>query len=227
MANFNHCKNLTCVIQLQKKEAPLTLPFEQLNALGFYALIVHDKDIKEDGTPKGKHLHLVLQASKGASFNTWLERLRLLFAVEIEAVSIQQMANLTGCLRYLIHKDDANKHQYAIEEIITNSKETLNANFEYEKKLTTKDLLEIYTEEELIERVPNPAQYLRIRDTWNHLHAHKRETIQQEELVKCSLDLSGINKRISQLCEKYKLIPALQEDLTSLMQYVQFGEHIE
>jgi hypothetical protein len=76
----------------------------------------HDSDISADGSPKKPHWHVVLAYAGKKSIN------------QIQAVSDKlsgvkvlweqcAVADLRGMVRYLVHFDDANKHQYRMDEI--------------------------------------------------------------------------------------------------------------
>lgn len=75
-----------------------------------YAMILHNKDILENGEIKKEHYHVVIH------FKNARHRKAIAKFLGIEENYI------TGCdlkaqLRYLIHIDDKDKHQYELEEV--------------------------------------------------------------------------------------------------------------
>lgn len=219
MGKFNNSKKVCAVIQFQKRGNVPTLPLEQLSALGRFAFIVHDNDIKEDGTKKGLHGHLVVEAIKGASSDTWIKRLALLFGVENDAVSIECAKNMVGCVRYLTHEDNSDKTHYEKTAIKTNSREWLEKNSDYPKALTTKELMGIESEDELIERVSNPSMYRAIFNAWEHLQAYKRKKAIEEGEVRLSEDRLTIieaQKRLQRIIQCHTAEGGLRQDLQDL-----------
>lgn len=100
-----------------------------------YALILHDKDIKDTGERKTKHLHIVYQLSKRTRLGTEIRYLSKQFAININAISIEKMNNFVGSLQYLIHKNEPNKYQYRYSDIYTNIEpKELNLYLEMEVK---------------------------------------------------------------------------------------------
>lgn len=86
-----------------------------------YAFILHDKDILEDGTPKTPHLHAV------CNMNTTKQRIATILndltkSLNISAflVSIDKYSSFNSSIQYLIHKNNEEKHQYDIKDIVTN-----------------------------------------------------------------------------------------------------------
>lgn len=111
----------------------------------FYAFILHDKDVIETGEVKTKHYHIVLQLQDRKRKQTLLNDLARILNVEKNIISIDELINLNGSIRYLIHQDDINKYQYSREEILTNNIKKVN----YAIDININDL----TAEELIRAV--------------------------------------------------------------------------
>ena len=91
------------------------------------AIIKHDKDLQEDGSPKLEHYHSVIEWTNARSF----ESMKSAF----EGCHIEKAINWTACVHYLTHKNDSNKYQYPFEDIETNSPQWLQ--YEYDKKIET------------------------------------------------------------------------------------------
>lgn len=79
-----------------------------------FAIILHDKDKLEDGTPKKLHWHVSVW------FNNAKWSAALAKELGIEHRFIQPSNNSTHDLRYLVHADDPDKYQYDKDEIVTN-----------------------------------------------------------------------------------------------------------
>lgn len=80
---------------------------------GKYAYICHDNDIKEDGTPKKKHTHLILWYDREKSINALSKE------IGIPANRIEWKADIYGTLQYLVHKNNKEKFQYNYENIVS------------------------------------------------------------------------------------------------------------
>lgn len=85
-----------------------------------YALIVHDKDIDNNGVLKTKHIHLVFECPKRHRLSFYIARLSEYFNVERNQVSVQVSNSFEGDIQYLVHKNNANKYQYDVKDIKTN-----------------------------------------------------------------------------------------------------------
>lgn len=84
------------------------------NIKGRYAMVYHDKDIKEDGTPKKPHYHMILWFDREKSIN----QVSKMFNFPINRIDWK--ADIYGTIQYLIHKNDTNKYQYDASTIQTN-----------------------------------------------------------------------------------------------------------
>lgn len=89
-----------------------------------YYAIKHDKDIKEDGTAKIVHYHLITKNDNNIKLTvkTWLEIVSKLFNLDISLISIESIDNklLVSYIQYLVHLNDAKKTQYQLNDVITN-----------------------------------------------------------------------------------------------------------
>lgn len=81
-----------------------------------WAYIIHDKDVKMDGTPVEPHIHLYIHFGKsGASFDTvakWFKEEKQ----HINSVKGRK----ADILKYLTHRNAPEKHQYDKAEVIAN-----------------------------------------------------------------------------------------------------------
>lgn len=74
---------------------------------------VHDKDLKEDGTLKKPHIHVVLMFSGVKSY----EQVKAL-TDKIAATIPQRVEQLRAMARYLAHLDHPKKAQYSYKDIV-------------------------------------------------------------------------------------------------------------
>lgn len=114
------CKNMMYEQQIshlpKSKDEILKIATEKLNAKRC-ALIVHDKDSKDDGTPAEDHLHLMLSFENARSINN---------VAKILGDKPQQIEKWSekadNGFSYLVHatSNSKDKHQYAPESVIAN-----------------------------------------------------------------------------------------------------------
>lgn len=110
----------------------------------FY-FIEHKNDIKEDGSVKTAHYHIVLDFVRTRKrVATVLKDLSKLLVIPLNTISIEVAINLRSSVRYLIHFDDKKKFQYDFESIITNDKETLSFYFSSSDTLTFEYLQKVF-----------------------------------------------------------------------------------
>lgn len=76
-----------------------------------FIYILHDKDVKEDGTPKKAHYHVLLYFENQKLLSTLKNQLCL------NDSDFYEIRSLSGQLRYLIHYDDEDKFQYDIKDV--------------------------------------------------------------------------------------------------------------
>lgn len=74
---------------------------------------LHDQDIGGDGNPKKPHYHLLFAFDGKKSFEQVKEITDML-----HAPIPQRVASAKGCIRYMAHLDNPDKHQYSTADII-------------------------------------------------------------------------------------------------------------
>ena len=79
-----------------------------------YAFILHDKDIKDDGTLKKAHYHFRIFYKDKKSVSAWSK----IFGVKENEIEI--LKDKKRAIRYLIHYDSDSKYHYDFDDIITN-----------------------------------------------------------------------------------------------------------
>lgn len=93
-----------------------------------FALIVHDKDLKEDGTPKGDHMHLVVLypvdkvKRKSEVLNALADELSDFADKTAISVDLFRHVLLERRLKYLTHSNDedieAKKYPYSVTQVV-------------------------------------------------------------------------------------------------------------
>jgi hypothetical protein len=81
-----------------------------------YAYILHDKDIKEDGSLKEPHIHVVLSYHNARTRSAVLAD----FKDFSQNTLVEECIELEGCLDYLTHKRNPDKFQYPVDCVKTN-----------------------------------------------------------------------------------------------------------
>lgn len=117
-----------------------------------YAYIMHDKDLLEDGSSKKLHYHIVI------SFNNYRWRNAIASELGITPNYIEKIRNLENALKYLIHYNNSNKYQYAIEEVQGTLRHKL------ENYINTQDKTESEKVLELLQYIESQKTYLRLSD---------------------------------------------------------------
>lgn len=91
---------------------------EAISYIKTYCLILHDRDVRENGELKAPHFHAVLTFSQAKTFDSIAK------AVGIEPQFVNKIKTTTRSAQmYLIHRNDKTKFQYNPEEV--------RANFDY------------------------------------------------------------------------------------------------
>lgn len=96
----------------------------------FYALILHDCDLNDNGELKLEHFHLVIRRNNIAQFSTVIKELSRMTGYPKNCISVKPCYHFNKCLRYLTHIDDSDKYQYNDLDVYTNHREILERAWE-------------------------------------------------------------------------------------------------
>ena len=110
--NLKICEIVTDLEHLNKETLEKAL---DNNAIKDYAYIIHDKDLKEDGTTKYKHYHISLRFK----YSQDTKNIAKWFNVSENFVS-KIKGKYEDSLLYLTHANAPEKYQYSIEEVKSN-----------------------------------------------------------------------------------------------------------
>lgn len=107
---FSQNRQLTRAVLFIRTYAPLEALRDVISTLDAYALIVHDRDTKPDGTPKEAHIHLLAYRKKG-------HRITLYKGLPGNTF-VDVPKNKRLAYEYLLHKNHPDKHQYSEKDIL-------------------------------------------------------------------------------------------------------------
>lgn len=98
-----------------------------------YAFIMHDLDVVEKdrfdadgsllarkGSPKTPHFHCWIECKSSRRLGTYISKLAQAMDFDPQLISCEKAVSMEGSIQYMIHKNDPDKHQYNIGEILTN-----------------------------------------------------------------------------------------------------------
>ena len=86
-----------------------------------YVYIIHDKDVKENGEIKNKHLHIVCELKERKRLSSLLNIICDYFKYKNpNGIEVDKVISWECCIQYLIHKNDLDKYQYDRKEVISN-----------------------------------------------------------------------------------------------------------
>jgi hypothetical protein len=126
---------------------------EDLSKFGFqYYMIIHDKDVDNQGALIRTHIHLVIVSSKTLRVKQVINLLSDSLVTNPENIQVQEVISLSGSIQYLLHLNNKEKYQYSRDEILTNDIDNLEGYLIEQaciEKLTTKGLLDYILVQEL------------------------------------------------------------------------------
>lgn len=85
--------------------------------VGFFdqwAYILHDSDVDSDGNPKKLHYHFYGKSSDKLTASG------IAYRVHVPESACRVVSSWKGALRYLVHADNPEKHQYNVSDIVSN-----------------------------------------------------------------------------------------------------------
>lgn len=99
-----------------------------ISTIDDYAYILHDKDFNENGELIKQHYHVLIRLKDACTISALSNRLGV-----AENYIEPTKNNYINGLRYLIHKDNKEKYQYEIDNVIGTLKETLIKDLDKDK----------------------------------------------------------------------------------------------
>lgn len=97
--------------------------------------ILHSLDFKDDGTIKTPHYHIWVEFPSGKRPSTWVNAFAQAFGLSPFAFTLNKATSEIGCVQYMVHKHNPDKHQYDPAMIVTSvSPEELKVMLESESE---------------------------------------------------------------------------------------------
>ena len=124
----NQTEYLAQSINCSVADVPMTLAkiLEGLSCVENYALIVHDKDLNEEGELVEPHVHCIIDFRYPTSLTTISNQLRIK-SEHFQLIRQKKpwgktwVTDIGGGLSYLTHRNVENKHHYSDDEVIANA----------------------------------------------------------------------------------------------------------
>lgn len=169
---------------------------------------LHDKDLNADGEPKKAHYHIMLAFPNPVPYE------RALAVTEaLNTVVPQKVTGTKGCIRYMAHIDNPEKHQYNVSEIVGHGGFDVGVMF----KATSSDRHEIigemmdFVDDNLITSFADLCRFARRnkRDTWFPLLCDNSAIVMKEYVKAVWRELE--NKRLAKAHE-LELVRRLNKD---------------
>lgn len=79
-----------------------------------WCYVLHDKDLNDDGTPKKDHYHVY------GKLDTPRNPQSVANALGVGVSSLRAVSSWRGAVRYSLHLDDPDKHQYSVDDVVSN-----------------------------------------------------------------------------------------------------------
>lgn len=79
-----------------------------------WCYVLHDKDLNDDGTPKKAHYHVY------GKLDTARIPQSVANALGVGVSSLRAVSSWRGAVRYCLHLDHPDKHQYSADDVVSN-----------------------------------------------------------------------------------------------------------
>lgn len=98
---------------------PESMPKDYLQIIGSWCIPillspVHDSDVNGNGMEKKEHIHVLMYFGKGAN-KSYSQVMK--FVEKLHGCPCEVVHNSVGLIRYFVHKDNPEKHQYSIDDM--------------------------------------------------------------------------------------------------------------
>lgn len=113
--------------------------------ISFAVSPIHERDIKEDGSPKKPHYHFLVAYPNATTLNNFKSLFEICGLQKSDLHVVQLCYSGVGYFRYLTHKDNPEKAQYDDNEIrIFNDYNGIFEKFQKTEKDKTNNLIRIF-----------------------------------------------------------------------------------
>lgn len=96
----------------------------------FYALILHDSDLTDEGIPKTEHFHICIYRGKRSRLLTVVNELHKWLGYPANCISVRIPECWNRSLRYLVHLDNPEKAPYNPMEVQTSNADIMQRAYE-------------------------------------------------------------------------------------------------
>ena len=142
---------------------------------------IHDKDLNADYTEKKKHIHILLYFGNGQN-KSFFQILN--YSKQLNGTYPIIVNNANAMIRYFIHKDNPEKNQYSINNLISlHGFEYLKAFDNYTNDELLYDKIESIIEENLFINCAILRKYLKEHNFTEELSFFRRHTIYFKSLM--------------------------------------------
>ena len=121
-------RKFTAILYPDSEEYDYNEVIDKLTGWGYdeWAYIVHDRDKKDDGSPKKAHVHVILKKSTPTALGTIARQLG------IPANYVQRVRNWKRMVLYMTHDEQDDKVKYEMEEMISSDPKKFESYFKDE-----------------------------------------------------------------------------------------------
>lgn len=121
-------RKFTAILYPDSEEYDYNEVLDKLTGWGYeeWAYIVHDRDKKDDGTPKKTHAHVILKKSTPTALGTIARQLG------ISSNYVQRVRNWKRMVLYMTHDEQDDKVKYELEELISSDPKKFESYFKDE-----------------------------------------------------------------------------------------------
>lgn len=159
--------------------------------ISFIISPLHDKDINADGTQKKPHYHVLLIFPNTTTPTLANDICSAINGVRPPKDRFFACSSISSCARYLIHRDDADKYQYDVNDVYCYGDisylEAMASNYEVNNTI---DLMKLFIEQHRIVSIPLFTAYCReYSPEWSYIlnsqHSLKIERHIKSEFFVC------------------------------------------
>lgn len=94
---------------------------DEQDFIEYYAFILHDRDVNDEGEIKTPHYHLVLKCNTRYAKETVITDFAKSLKLNRVCVKCKAYHDIYGAVQYLIHQNDTDKYQYPQTDIVSSS----------------------------------------------------------------------------------------------------------
>ena len=89
--------------------------------IDYYAFILHDRDVNDEGEIKTPHYHIVLKCNSRYAKESIITDFAKNLKINRVCVKVKAYHDICGAVQYLVHQNDKDKFQYDRSEIVSSN----------------------------------------------------------------------------------------------------------